>query len=351
MSTRLLIVDDSALMRRQLKDLFSEAGDFDILLARNGKEAVEMNLEFQPQVVTLDVNMPEMDGLTALATIMATRPVPVVMLSSLTEKGALATFEALALGAVDYVAKPGGTISLTLEKVHEELLRKVRGAARARLQRKATAAPASPSASDTGAPRQEGPEEHRDDCLVLIGVSTGGPGTLEQILPRLPADYPFPVVVAQHMPPAFTGPFAQRMNGMCALEVVEVRHPMEVAKGHIYIAKGGADVELTVRSDRLMVLPKPESAQYAWHPSVEHLGRTALRHCDARHVIGVMLTGMGDDGASAFAELHQQGARTIAQAEDSCVVFGMPKELINRSGASLVLPTELIATQLLAWAQ
>jgi two-component system chemotaxis response regulator CheB len=345
-------------MRRQLSQLFEAEGDFEVRLARNGREAVEENAAFQPDVVTLDINMPEMDGLSALSEIMTARPVPVVMVSSLTEKGALATFEALALGAVDYVAKPGGTISLAIDDVKDELITKVRAAMRARprgaaranarstrlriaADREAIALKPVASADLAGAP----------DQVVLVGVSTGGPGALERILPLLPATYPFPVVVAQHMPASFTGPFAQRMDRMCALNVVEVTRPMPVSQGTVYIARGGADIVLTERAGRLTAVPKPESSQYLWHPSVELLGRSALECCTASSLIGVMLTGMGHDGADAFAEIRRQGGRTIAEAEDTAVVFGMPKELIQRQGASLVLPCEKIASQLVGWSR
>ena len=360
MATKLLIVDDSALMRRQLAQIFEADGGFEVRTARNGQEAIDENLAWQPDVITLDINMPVMDGITALSHIMATRPVPVVMVSSLTEKGAMATFEALALGAVDYIAKPGGTISVSIGEIERELIAKVKAAARARLkvrraaggaqglmekmreERKAAAKPAFVRRS---------PAAEEAKGLVLIGVSTGGPSTLEEILPKLPADYPFPIVIAQHMPASFTGPFAVRMNSLCALEVVEANKPMEIVPGRIYIGKGGADVVIANRGGKLMVLPKPENPNFLWHPSVELLGRSALEHCEASALTGVMLTGMGYDGADAFAEIKKQGGRTIAESEDSAVVFGMPKELIERGGASLVLPVHKIATQLISWAR
>jgi two-component system chemotaxis response regulator CheB len=186
--------------------------------------------------------------------------------------------------------------------------------------------------------------------LVVIGVSTGGPRTLEDILPRLPADFPWPVLVSQHMPASFTLPFAQRMNGLCALEVVEVARPMPVEPGTVYIGKGGADMVVGQRGGRLTVLSKPEHHDFLWHPSVELLGRSVLEHCDPARVIGILLTGMGYDGADAFAEIKARGGRTIAESEESSVVFGMPAELIARGGASLVLHAEKIAAQVNTWA-
>ncbi|GAB2953595.1 chemotaxis-specific protein-glutamate methyltransferase CheB [Aquaspirillum soli] len=346
---KLLIVDDSALMRRQLTRLFESEGDFIVRVARNGREAIEENLSFQPDVISLDINMPEMDGLTALSLLMAQRPVPVVMVSSLTEKGALATFEALNLGAVDFVTKPGGTISLSLQEVEAEIVAKIRSAAKARLKkgrgRTVVAAPPPEPAPTT----RTFPSRLVRNGVVLIGVSTGGPRTLEDILPLLPAEFPWPVVVAQHMPPSFTRPFAERMNNLCELEVSELNRPTTLQAGQVYIAKGGADVVLSDRTGRLMANPRPENPQLLWHPSVELLGRSALEHCNPEHVIAVMLTGMGDDGAESFAELKRRGARTIAESEQSAVVFGMPAALIARDGASIVLPSDQIAKQLLSW--
>lgn len=359
---KLLIVDDSALMRRQLSAIFQDAGDFEIRVARNGREAVEENHAFAPDVVTLDINMPEMDGLTALSLLMAERPVPVVMVSSLTEKGALATLEALNLGAVDYIPKPGGTISLSIVEIETEIIAKVRTAARARLKttRGLAARIRSDLATGKPAPRSISTPTNRPtirragargDGVVLIGVSTGGPRTLEDILPPLPADFPWPVLVAQHMPPSFTRPFAERMNGLCALTVSEVSRPTTLEAGNIYIGKGGADMVLARRAGKLTALARPENTEFLWHPSVELLGRSALEHCDPANVIAVLLTGMGYDGAQAFTDLKQRGARTIAESEATAVVFGMPAELIERGGATLTLPAERIADQIQIWVE
>lgn len=352
---KLLIVDDSALMRRQLTTLFQAEGDFEIRQARNGLEAVDENREFLPDVITLDINMPEMDGITALSLIMADRPVPVVMVSSLTEKGALATFEALNLGAVDYIAKPGGTISLSIGEIKTELVNKVRAAARARIKSRGSSARGLvqrlKEEREKPAPRPVAVRRGvAGEGLVIIGVSTGGPRTLEDILPLLPADFPWPVMVAQHMPASFTRPFAERLNNICELTVVEADRPMSLEAGTIYIGKGGADMLLVQRAGKLTVIAKPENNKFLWHPSVELMGRSVLEHCDPARVIGVMLTGMGYDGADAYTEIKKRGGRTIAESQESAVVFGMPAELIERGGASLVLPSEKIAAQLNVWA-
>jgi two-component system, chemotaxis family, protein-glutamate methylesterase/glutaminase len=348
---RLLIVDDSALMRRQLAQIFNDEGGFEVRVAKNGVEAVEENRSFQPDVVTLDINMPEMDGITALSLIMAERPVPVVMVSSLTEKGALATFEALNLGAVDYIGKPGGTMSSGLEGIRAELLAKVRSAYRAKLR--------SPVPKGLARKIQEERQTSRRpvairrglarDGVVVVGASTGGPRTVEEILQRLPADLPWPILVVQHMPPAFTKSFAERLNQQCALNVVEAAAPMAIEPGTVYLGKGGGDMVVTLRGNALTVLPKPENPHHLWHPSVELLGRSVLEHCDPARVVGVMLTGMGYDGADSFMEIKKNGGRTIAESESSAVVFGMPAELIKRGGASVVLPMEKIAAQIVEW--
>jgi two-component system chemotaxis response regulator CheB len=363
---KVLVVDDSALMRKLLTGVLREGG-YEVQSARNGAEAVEQVVQWQPDVVTLDVNMPEMDGLTALSLIMSARPTPVVMVSSLTEKGALATFEALALGAVDFIPKPGGTISLRVDDIAAVLLDKVRSASRARVggvggaaaRRAATplvkpfqaARPVAPRAAPL-VPSTPSPAVSALDTrlgLVLIGVSTGGPRTLEDILPKLPADFPWPVLVAQHMPSNFTDTFARRMDSLCAMKVVEVNTAMPLVAGQVYIGRGGTDLTVSDRGGRLFAGPRPESPGVLWHPSVEVMVDTAMQHLPPQRLVGVMLTGMGNDGAAAMARLKQAGGRTIAESSETAVVFGMPQELIERQGATLVLPCTAIAAQLRAW--
>ncbi|TDP81274.1 two-component system chemotaxis response regulator CheB [Aquabacterium commune] len=381
MPHKVLVVDDSALMRRLITGVLGGAG-YEVQIAHNGTEGVEKLVQWQPDVVTLDINMPQMDGLTALSLMMAARPTPVVMVSSLTEEGALATFEALALGAVDFITKPGGTISLSIDEIEQQLLAKVKSALRAR-PRGARAAlpraqpttartPASPqvgsrfasasastSASTFGRPVPSAPaaapaptrslgQAHKLH-LVIVGVSTGGPRTLEDILPKLAADFPCPVLVAQHMPPNFTDAFARRMDRLCALRVREVNAPMPLEPGHIYIGQGGTDMVVMERMGRLLVAPKPETPGHPWHPSVDVLVDTAMSHLPPDRITGVLLTGMGNDGAEAMTRLKREGGRTIAEAESTAVVFGMPQELIQKGGATTVLPCQDIARQLSGW--
>jgi two-component system chemotaxis response regulator CheB len=349
---KVLVVDDSALMRKLLTDVLVEGG-YEVKTARNGAEGVEMVVQWQPDVVTLDINMPEMDGLTALSLIMSARPTPVVMVSSLTEKGALATFEALALGAVDFIPKPGGTISLHVDDIKVMLLDKVRSASRAQVGAAGSrrAAPARPQPRPKPQTAAASPVRSSAQVpgLVLIGVSTGGPRTLEDILPKLPANFPWAILVSQHMPANFTDTFARRMDSLCALKVVEVATAMPLTAGHVYIGRGGTDLSVTDRVGVLHAAPRPESPAVLWHPSVEVMVDSAMKHLPPQRLLGVMLTGMGNDGAAAMKRLHSAGGRTIAESAETAVVFGMPHELIEMQGASLVLPCHHIAAQLRTW--
>ena len=222
----------------------------------------------------------------------------------------------------------------------------MRGAARARIKGGRPTPRREPVRAKPAPPRAPPPG---GDGLVLIGVSTGGPRTLDEILPRLPSDFPWPVMVAQHMPAAFTRPFADRLNDTCALNVVEATQPLALAAGTIFIGKGGSDMVVVERAGKLTALARPENREFLWHPSVELMGRSALEHYDPARLIGVMLTGMGNDGADAFAEIRRRGGRTIAESQESAVIFGMPAELIERGGANLVMTASKIAVQLGIW--
>lgn len=359
MGLKVMIVDDSALMRKHLTQLLKSEG-FDVHIARTGREALEELPFYKPDVITLDINMPEMDGLTALSHIMTVQPTPTVMVSSLTEKGALATLEALALGAVDYVPKPGGTISLSIDAIADSIVQKVKIAAQARIKgRPGRPAPdlrSGPAASSLRAIASASAQQRRiypasgsPFGIVLIGVSTGGPRTLEEILPLLPADLAWPVIVAQHMPAAFTASLASRLNGLCSLEVKESVSMEELRPGNVYIARGGSDLAIALRAGKLILQNRPESPKHTWHPSVEVLVQSALEAVPAQKLIGVQLTGMGHDGAQAMTDLRNSGGRTVAESEDTAVVFGMPAELIKRGGASCVLPSGKIAQQIRQW--
>ena len=343
---KLLIADDSALMRKLLEGIFRAEGDFDIRLARNGSEALELVRSFDPGVVTLDVQMPGMDGLTCLGQIMIESPRPVVMISALTDQGAEATLEAIELGAVDFIAKPGGTVSLEIDRLRPLLVEKVRGAANIRIRRTLRLTERiRHQFRDAGVlPRPLRSQRALASLgLVLLGTSTGGPAALDIVLPQLPAEFPWPVLVAQHMPAAFTGPFAKRLDRQCGLQVVEVNRPMPLEAGTIYIGRGDADLIVSRRSTGAIAMSVPAQRDYPWHPSVERMVTSALDQYAATQLIGVLMTGMGRDGADAMTRLHKQGGRTIAEAESSAIVWGMPGELVRNGGAEQVRVVEEIA--------
>ncbi len=248
---RILIVDDSALMRRLLGRLFVDAGDFIVEFARNGQEALEKAEIFQPDVITLDIHMPEMDGLDCLDRIMLQRPCPVVMISALTEEGAEQTLAALQMGAVDFVAKPTRAVSLEIDELGPLIVQKVRVAASIPIRRsrrlKERISRVLPPTPVLSHPHGETFRSNTRTGLILIGSSTGGPPALEAILSSLPADFPLPVVIAQHMPATFTGPLSRRLDKLCALCVVEVDQQRIVEPGHVYIARGDADIILSSR--------------------------------------------------------------------------------------------------------
>lgn len=357
---KLLIADDSALMRKLLEGIFLAEGDFEIALARNGAEALDLVRSFKPDVVTLDVQMPGMDGLTCLGQIMIESPRPVVMISGLTAAGAEATLTAIELGAIDFVAKPGGAVSLEIDRLRPLLIEKVRNAAKARIRPTHRLAErvrhqfrgqlaAAPPPIRRVAPK--GPKAKLEGLqgLVLIGCSTGGPAALDQVLPQFPADLPWPVLIAQHLPSSFTGPFARRLDRDCALRVVEVNKPMPLEAGIIYIGRGDADVIVAPRASGVIAMPVPAEADYIWHPSVERMVTSALEHCDPARLLGVLLTGMGDDGAHAMTRLRELGGRTIAEAQSTAVVWGMPGALVKKGGADAVLAIDEIATTVIDW--
>ncbi|RYF92499.1 MAG: chemotaxis-specific protein-glutamate methyltransferase CheB [Caulobacteraceae bacterium] len=358
---RLLAVDDSALMRRLIGEVFADEADVEVSYARNGLEALAMLAEVAPHVVTLDINMPQMDGLACLDRIMIERPCPVVMFSALTEAGARETLEALSLGAVDFVLKPGGAVSLKLDEFGPLLVDKVRQASTARLASShrlaervrlrsggALPAPRKRVAASAGSrPQRLAAIEGGADKLVLVGCSTGGPPALDALLAPLPADFPWPIVVAQHMPASFTGSLASRLDRLCNLSVSEVVRPTPLEPGAVHIARGDADLIISRRAGGLVALPAPSGGAFRWHPSVDRMVDSALDHIEAARLVGILLTGMGNDGAAAMTRLRQGGGRTIAEAEETAVVWGMPGELVKAGGAEAVLPIDRVARGLL----
>ncbi|MHB8287165.1 MAG: chemotaxis-specific protein-glutamate methyltransferase CheB [Caulobacteraceae bacterium] len=354
---KLLVVDDSALMRRVFGEIFEREDDFELAFAKDGLEALEKARTFRPHVATLDVQMPRLDGLACLDRLMLEHPCPVVMVSALTTAGADAALEALALGAVDFVAKPEGAVTLAIDELAPGLVAKVRQAAasppprshRLRERVRARYALRLQPATVSDAPAPWRPTSAGEPPgLVIIGTSTGGPQALDAVLPALPADFPWPVVVAQHMPALFTESLARRLDGVCPLRVIEVVRPTPLAPGAIYIARGGADMTVSLRKGGPVVLSTPQDAQYRWHPSVDRLVTSAAAALPPASLIGVLMTGMGNDGARAMADLRRAGGRTIAEAEETAVVWGMPGELVKADGADVVTPIDSIAAQICA---
>jgi two-component system chemotaxis response regulator CheB len=347
---KVLVVDDSALVRKLIGQAFSTQTDFEIRFARNGREALAAIASSRPDVVTLDVHMPEMDGLTCLDRIMIETPCPVVMVSSMTAAGAEATLEALRLGAIDFVAKPTGAVSLRFDDLARPLIEKVRAAAGVRLKTSLRLRERIRFriGEGTGAltSARKAKNVPKGDGLVLVGTSTGGPPALEALLTGLPASFPWPIVVAQHMPATFTGPLARRLDGISRLHVQEVRAPLALTPGNVYIGRGDADVIVSRRGAGLVAMAAPAQADYPWHPSTDRLVRSALNHMAPDQLIGILMTGMGNDGAEAMALIHTGGGRTIAEAEETAVVWGMPGELVKADGADFIVPLHKIAAQL-----
>ncbi|KKM11214.1 chemotaxis protein CheY [Clostridiales bacterium PH28_bin88] len=341
---RVLIVDDSALMRKFIAEIFAQDPEIEVVgSARDGQEAVRLAGELEPDVITMDINMPRMDGLTALQHIMYTRPVPVIVLSSLAKKGELATFEALELGAVDCIEKPGGTVSVGIAKIAQEIRMKVKGAASANTRAAArtlkhTERPMKSQAPSRGLARK----------LIVIGVSTGGPKTLVEILPALPDDLPAGVLVVQHMPGSFTRSFADRLNSICQMRVAEAGDGQAIEPGQILVAPGDYHlrVERRLGTDSLRVRLSTEPSSTLYRPSVTVTMESALKAAGGSKLVAVLLTGMGDDGAQAMVKIRQAGGRTIAESEETAVVWGMPREAIVRGGAEIVAASYQIAGEI-----
>jgi len=363
---KVLVVDDSALMRKLFATVLTVQAGFDVRFARNGLEALDELERFGPDVVTLDVQMPYMDGLECLDRIMVQRPCPVVMVSSLTDEGADATLQALALGAVDFVPKPDGAVSLRMDAFAPTLVGKIRAATHAkvraslrlkeRVQHRIGGAvtvgrvPATARIAAERAPRLprgDVPRSATGDGVVLVGTSTGGPPALEALLTGLPARFPWPIVIAQHMPEGFTGPLARRLDGLCEIRVVEASLPVALEAGCAYIGRGGLDIVVARRAGALTAMSAAPHADYLWHPSTDRLVRSAMSQLPASQLVGILMTGMGNDGANAMAQLHAQGGRTIAESEETAVVWGMPGELVKAGGADWVVPLSEIAGRLL----
>jgi len=343
---RVLVVDDSAFMRKVLTELLQSDPLITVVAtARDGQDGVQKVLELQPDVVTLDIEMPRLDGFGTLREIMARRPTPVVMVSSHTREGAEATIRALALGAVDFVAKPSGSISLNMHVARDELVAKVKAAASA-TPRVRMAAPSAPAVSPkekmralAGLRHQAAAGDKPPRRLVVIGCSTGGPGALHQIIPRLPADLPAGVLVVQHMPPGFTRSLAQRLDELSPIAVKEAQAGDRVRAGQVLVAPGG--YHMTVDADGRIGLDQGPPV-HGVRPAVDVTFDSVLPVWKER-LVGVILTGMGYDGAKGMARLKKAGGWTIVEDASTCVVYGMPRVVVEMGAAQEVLPVHSIA--------
>jgi two-component system chemotaxis response regulator CheB len=341
---RVLVADDSALMRNLITRLLCRAPDIEVsATARDGEDAYTKAVELRPDVVTMDINMPKLDGISAMQMIVAERICPVIMFSSLTQEGAIETFECLQLGAFDFVPKPDGTVSANLDGIAAELIEKVRAAAGSGPPRRPGSPRPRPAAAAKAAVRAQIPPEEM--YAIAIGISTGGPATISTVLPELPGDLPCPIFLVQHMPAAFIGAYVARLNKECAIEVVEAEAGAVVRPGVCYVA--GHDLHLCVyrkRSGEVLVRT-PSQPQTLFVPGVNTMMESVLAVYGHR-TVGVLMTGIGDDGADQMVRIREAGGTTIAESKESCVVFGMPFQAIHRGGAEIVLPSWEIASKL-----
>jgi len=339
------VADDSALMRQTLKRIIDAEPGLELAgLARDGDDAVAKARELRPDVVTMDINMPKLDGISALQVILGEKICPVLMVSSLTQRGAVTTFECLELGAFDFVAKPDGTVSSQMGEVATELVSKVKAAASAgvldRVRRSRAQRTASRPRTVAVAPRApSGP------VAVAMGISTGGPATLLHILPLLPNDLPASVFLVQHMPASFLAAFAKRLDDNCALKVVAARAGAVVEPGTCYVAPGGLHLCPHRKSSGEVVIRTPAQPETLFKPSVNVMMDSVLR-AYGQKTVGVLMTGIGDDGAAQMVAIRRAGGQTIAESAETAVVYGMPREAVERGGAEVVVPNYEIADEI-----
>ena len=346
--TRVVVVDDSALVRSLLAEIISRQPDMECVgAAADPLVAREMIRNLNPDVITLDVEMPRMDGIDFLSKLMRLRPMPVVMVSTLTERGADVTLRALELGAVDFVAKPKIGVADGLRLLAEDITDKVRIAAKATIRKTHVPAPApagSPAAARPAAPVAS-IGRLSTEKIIFIGASTGGTEATKEVLINLPPDCPA-VVITQHMPPGFTKSYAARLDGLCKIRVAEARDGERILPGHAYIAPGGLHLSVERSGANYIARVQDGEPVNRHKPSVEVLFKSAARVVGP-NALGIMLTGMGADGAKAMKELRDAGSYNYVQDEATCVVFGMPREAINAGAAHEVLPLTQIAPKLI----
>lgn len=346
---KVVVVDDSALVRSLLTEIINRQHDMVCIgAASDPLVAREMIRELNPDVITLDVEMPRMDGLEFLSRLMRLRPMPVVMVSTLTEQGAEITLRALEMGAVDFVAKPRIGVSSGLNELAGDIVDKIRVAAAAHVKRLPGAPAAGSPAAASGpaaAPRAPLPRVSTEK-IICIGSSTGGTEAIREVLVPMPADAPA-IVITQHMPPGFTTSFANRLDSLCRIRVAEARDGERILPGHAYIAPGGRQFRIDRSGSNYVAVVEDTEPVNRHRPSVEVLFKSAARVLGP-NALGIMLTGMGADGAQAMREMKDAGSYNYVQDEASCVVFGMPRMAIQHGAAHEVLPLNEIAAAVLA---
>lgn len=348
---RVLVVDDSAFMRKMIADIINSSPELEVIAkARNGKDAISKIKELQPDVVTMDIEMPEMDGLTALKKIMQENPVPVIMLSSLTSQGAEQTLRALQLGAVDFIAKPSGQISLDIEQVSADIIKKVKTVAGTKLNiMNLNSSAKIPIPRKSPAARIVKPGGILNK-LVLIGTSTGGPKALYQVIPSLPAEIDAAVLVVQHMPSGFTLSLANRLDSLSEVRVKEAEQGEKVLAGCVYIAPGDYHMMLSVQgrdtAQELCIHLDRSAPRGGLRPAVDVLLESAAEKFWGR-MFCVIMTGMGSDGAEGIKKLKERGARIIAEDPSTCIVYGMPRAAVETGLVDKIVPLPDISEEIL----
>jgi len=341
---KVLIVDDSAFMRNAISGMLASDPEIEVIgTARDGLEALEKVSSLRPDIVTMDIEMPRMDGLTALKQIMAKSPVPVIMISSLTSEGAKATLDALEYGAVDFIPKNLSDLSVNIMKIREILINKVKQITQKKLVSPKTRSQAPQTIPETSHSISPMPATARRMGIVSIGTSTGGP----KALPHMPKDFPVPIIIAQHMPPAFTGPFAERLNQICKISVKEAEEGEPIRPGVALIAPGRGHMRVRrQRAIETVVTISENRDEFIYRPSVDAL-MFSVAECFPGRALGIILTGMGNDGLKGLTALKKTGGRIFAQNEETCVVYGMPKAVVDAGIADKVLPIEEMAGEII----
>lgn len=339
---KVLIIDDSALVRKIMTELLAQSHDIEVVGAAPDPFIAREKIKLlNPDVLTLDVEMPRMDGITFLGNLMRLRPMPVIMVSTLTERGAEVTLQALELGAVDYVAKPKVDLERQLFEFRDEIVEKIRMAAHSNIRQ----LDVSRSERVLAKPKPFTTAFKTTNRLVAIGSSTGGTEAIKEILQDLPADFPA-IVIVQHIQDAFSKPFANRMNTVTQMSVCEAEDGQPILPGHVYIAPGHSHLRVARSGSKLLCSLGQDPPVNRHRPSVDVLFESVAENV-GRNALGVILTGMGGDGAVGMKKMRDAGAYTIAQDEKTCVVFGMPKEAIRHGGVEDILPLDDITDCLL----